>query len=313
MSTCEDRYNQIQEIIVQQRYDEAIVELERLVAKHGDYAPAYFDLGNLYYISGQLDRALTSYEKSVELEPESPLYLKNLADLLYSERKDTDRALTLYNSILSLRPDDVQALMVTGHLCVTLEHFEKALEYYNRVLDIEPWNEEAQQFVDQIRLRTDKVDENMDPEEFYRRCHELINSGNTDAAFAYLETLIAKHPDFSLAHNDLGVLYFQRGDKERCLKCYQKAVELQPENTNFRKNLADFYLVENKDVEKALKIYLSILNDDPEDIDVLMVAGHICKALGKMDSARVFYERVMDVEPWNMEAEEALEKLSENS
>jgi tetratricopeptide (TPR) repeat protein len=138
----------------------------------------------------------------------------------------------------------------------------------------------------------------------------LVGNGHTDAAIAGLETLVDKHPDFALAHNDLGVLHFQRGEKERCLQFYEKAVALQPGNANFRKNLADFYLVENGEVEKALEIYLAVLTDDPEDIDVLMVAGRICSAMGKNESAKIFYERAVDVEPWNIDASEALENLA---
>lgn len=312
MPTCEERYKQIQEMIGQQQYNEAIAALDQLVTKYNDFAPAQLDLGNLYYTAGQLDKALTHYELSVQLEPENPLYLKNLADLLYSEKKDVARALELYESILSLRPDDIQTLMIAGHLCVSLEKFEDALDHYNRVLDIEPWNDEAQQFVDRIQQKGELVDGDMDPETDYRRCQELVDSGQIDAALAGLETLVEKHPDFAIAYNDLGVLYYQRGDKQLCKQFYEKAVELQPENANFKKNLADFYLIENGEVEKALEIYLSVLTDDPEDIDVLMVAGKICSAMGKTESAKTFYERVIDVEPWNLEASEALDKLAKS-
>jgi len=94
------------------------------------------------------------------------------------------------------------------------------------------------------------------------------------------------------------------------LQRYEQAVSIDPTNANYQKNLADFYLAEQGEVEKALEIYLSVLNDNPEDIDSLMVAGHISAALGKDESAKAFYESVLDVEPWNLEASERLERLS---
>ena len=309
MTVCNDEYDEIQEMIAKERHEDAIVALEQLVAENGDHAAAHYDLGNLCYASGQMDKSLLHYEKTVALAPENPGYLKNLADLLYSERKDTDRALLLYDKILSIRPEDIQTLMITGHLCVSLERFDDALGYYSRILDIEPWNDEAQQFADRIQVRGTVSDPDADPEAVYQRCQELANRGQGDLAVSGLESLTAQHPDFALAYNDLGVLYYQQGNKERCLQNYEKAVSIDPENANLRKNLADFYLAEQGNVEKALEIYLSVLNDNPEDIDALMVAGHICVVLAKTDSARAFYDRVLDVEPWNLEASERLEHL----
>jgi tetratricopeptide (TPR) repeat protein len=311
MTACEEKYADIQQMLAGERHAEALAALEALVAECDDFAPAYFDLGNLYYTSGRMGEALSHYEKTVALVPDNPLYLKNLADLLYSEGKDADGALELYDRILSLRPEDIQTLMVTGHLCVSLKRFDDALGYYNRVLDIEPWNDEAQQFVDRLMTQGVVSGAGADPETVYRRCQDLVNRGRVPDAINGLESLIAAHPDFALAHNDLGVLYYQRGDKERCLRCYEQAVSLEPGNANYQKNLADFYLAEQGEVEKALGIYLAVLNDNPEDIDALMVAGHICTALGKTESAKVFYDRVLDVEPWNLEASERLEQLSE--
>jgi len=308
MTVCEKKYEAIQEMIASESHNEAMKALETLVGEFDDYAPAHFDLGNLYYASGQMGKALAHYEKTMALAPENPLYLKNLADLLYSERKDTDRALTLYEKILSLRPEDVQVLMLTGHLCVSLERFDQALKYYNRVLDIEPWNDEAQQYIDKIMAKGTASD--ADAETIYQHCQDLVSRGLADDATTSLESLVSKHPDFALAHNDLGVLYFQQGKKERCLQSYEKAVAIEPGNPNFQKNLADFYLVEQGEVEKALEIYFSVLSENPEDIDALMVAGHICAGLGKVESARTFYERLLEIEPWNLEASERLENLS---
>ena len=210
MTVCEAKYEDIQKLLADERHEEAHTALEALVAEYGDFAPAHFDLGNLHYTAGRMDAALSHYEKTVELAPGNPLYLKNLADLLYSERRDTDRALELYDKILSMRPEDIQTLMVTGHLCVSLKRFEDALGYYNRVLDIEPWNDEAQQFVDRLMQQGAVSGTNEDPETVYQRCLELVDRRQLDQAITGLESLVSAHPEFALAHNDLGVLYSQQ-------------------------------------------------------------------------------------------------------
>jgi tetratricopeptide (TPR) repeat protein len=309
ITAYENRYESAQELIADGEHEKAILDLEQLVAEHVESAEAHFDLGNLYYSSGRMEQALMHYEETVSLQPDNPLYLKNLADLLYSECKETDRALNLYEKILSLNPEDVQTLMVTGHLCVSLKRFDEALAHYNQILDLEPWNVEAQQFIERLVKRDGIRETEENPESIYQQCQGLVDRGHIEKAISCLESLSSEHPDFALAHNDLGVLYYQQGDMKRCQLSYERAVSIEPANPNFQKNLADFYLVEKGNVEQALEIYMSVLNDNPEDIDTLMAAGHVSAAIGNADSARLFYDRVLDVEPWNLEASECLGKL----
>lgn len=150
-----------------------------------------------------------------------------------------------------------------------------------------------------------------DLEKAYLACQALVRDEKIDEAIACLEGLVRVNPEYALAYNDLGVLYYRMGDKPSSVSCYEKAVSLDPGNMIFRKNLADFYLVEQGRLQDAFQIYLSVLKDNPEDIDVLLVAGHICVAMEKPDDARIFYERVLDIEPWNFDATERLEKLTE--
>jgi tetratricopeptide (TPR) repeat protein len=149
-----------------------------------------------------------------------------------------------------------------------------------------------------------------DYKEKYSAIQMMISEDCHEGAIAALEQLLAERPDFALAYNDLGVLYYQRGDKTRCVKHYEKAIEMDPLNSIFRKNLADFYLIEEGAVEKAMELYVSVLKDDPEDIDALMAVGHICTSLKEYDSARTFFERILDIEPWNFDAIERLEQLN---
>jgi 2-polyprenyl-3-methyl-5-hydroxy-6-metoxy-1,4-benzoquinol methylase/GT2 family glycosyltransferase/Tfp pilus assembly protein PilF len=113
----------------------------------------------------------------------------------------------------------------------------------------------------------------------------------------------------AIVHNNLGVLYYNQGDKEKALNHYKQAAQLQPENITFQKNLADFYYVELGRVEEALEIYVKILNINPEDVETLLILGHICIALKKFDDAEDFYRRVLTTEPWNKDAKQFLKEL----
>ena len=120
---------------------------------------------------------------------------------------------------------------------------------------------------------------------------------------------MAKYPHYALAHNDLGVLYYGEGEKEKALEHYEQAVRLERQNPVFQKNLADFYYVEAGRMGEALQIYVKLLETNPTDIETLSILGQICESMKKTDDARVFYNKVLALEPWNMDALERLDGL----
>ena len=58
-----------------------------------------------------------------------------------------------------------------------------------------------------------------------------------------------------------------------------------------------------------MEIYLRVLTQEPADIETLMAAAHISEALNRNENAKIFYDRVLDIEPWNLEANENLCQL----
>ncbi len=126
-----------------------------------------------------------------------------------------------------------------------------------------------------------------------------------------IERLSVSFPKFALVHSDLGVLYYNNGNKEKALNHYQKAVQLEPANATFQKNLGDYYLVELDRKEDALQIYLGLLSDHPNDLEMNLTVAHICVAVQNFSQAKVLYNRVLVIDPENEDARNNL-RLLEN-
>ena len=146
-------------------------------------------------------------------------------------------------------------------------------------------------------------------ETLHQNSQRLAEAGKEADAISELEKLIDRWPDHALAHNDLGVLFYRNGEKEKTLRHYEQAALNAPENATFQKNLADFYCVEMSELEKGLKIYLKILEANPSDVETLLILGDICAAIEKNEDAKVFYNRVLELEPWHLKAQEKLDAL----
>jgi glycosyltransferase involved in cell wall biosynthesis/tetratricopeptide (TPR) repeat protein len=143
----------------------------------------------------------------------------------------------------------------------------------------------------------------------YEDVEGLVASGKENEALSALEDIVATDPTHALAHNDLGCLYYGRGDKERTLVHLEKAVALNPHHLDSLKNLADFYCAEAGRGEDALRLYLRIISDFPEDLETLRTLGSLFVRLNRIGDALPLYKKILTREPEDPEAKHVLEQL----
>jgi len=116
---------------------------------------------------------------------------------------------------------------------------------------------------------------------FFSATEKLANNGELDQAKRQLEKLIDDQPLLKArAYNDLGVIAYRKGEKNKTLEYYEQAVESAPKEPVYRKNLADLYYFEYGDAQTALAHYRQILVDNPTDFDANLSIGRICADLG---------------------------------
>jgi tetratricopeptide (TPR) repeat protein len=310
MKSCEELYATVLPLIERGEYSTAINEMETLLHAYPDFAQGHYDMGSLCLATGDKQRAMQEYRLAVDLDPRNTAFLKSLADYYYAEQDDIGKAKTLYHRVVEEIPEDVECLQILGNLAVVERDFEAARDLFQKVLDIEPWNHDALMIYEKLEQQPIKSSDKQASDATYAHSQRLVEAGKTDEAIQTLEALIKDQTEFASAYNDLGVLYYQSGQKEKTLGYYEKAVQLEPDQLNFQKNLADFYFVELGRVEDALEIYCRVLRAKPTDIETLMAAGFISRALNRNDAAITFFERVLDIEPWNFEANDNLDQLN---
>jgi Flp pilus assembly protein TadD/glycosyltransferase involved in cell wall biosynthesis len=310
MKSPQNMYQEIQPLIENGWYDVALIAYEKLLEGHPQFSIAHNDLGVLYYNQGIKDKAQLHYEKAVEFEAGNITFQKNLADFYYAELGRVEDALRIYVEILKSNPQDAEILLITGHICVALQHFDDAKDFYRRVLEIEPWNADARQNLEKLPNGLPGANTSQSVEEIYQAAQRAMSEGRGQEAIQRLETVLAASPEHAQAHNDFGVLSYRAGDKKLALHHYKTAAQIEPNNITYQKNLADYYCIELGQFESAMRIYVKILENHPEDVETLMAVGYICENLNKSGDARDFYNRVIEIEPWNLEARQKLDALN---
>ncbi len=310
MKSVEDLYQEIKSSVDNEDHDSTINRLETLLATYPGYAPAHAELASLYYQSADHDNALKHFEQAVQFDPDNTKFQKNLADFYYTVLSRAEEALEIYEQLLVSAPMDTEILLVAGNLLVSLNRFDEAQARYEALINLEPWRLDIQELIDKLNLR-DQEQYSPGVEAMYQRAQAMVQNGEIEAAIQMLGEILKNSPDYALAHNDLGVLSYQTGEVQKALKHYEKAVALAPTNTTYVKNLAEYYLFVMGEIEKALELYVVILKDHPQDIEALMAAGNISEKFENFEDAKIFYEAILDAEPWHLEATERLSALGQ--
>lgn len=128
----------------------AITYLKRAVGIHPKYKNAYLLLGNAYYYTGQLDLAITSYEKALNIDPDYKEAAKNLGVTLRDAGrkageidKDIAKSINYLDKSIFFNPTDGETYRLLGVANGIAGNHQKAIENFKKVVDLNPNNAAA--------------------------------------------------------------------------------------------------------------------------------------------------------------------------
>jgi tetratricopeptide (TPR) repeat protein len=131
-----------------------------------------------------------------------------------------------------------------------------------------------------------------------------------EEAIARISEFMQEFFDYPQAHNDLAVLLYQQGYLLPALGRFERAVRLAPRNRTYRKNLASFYFVELGWIDDAILMYTEMLQEIPDDTELLGALALISCKLDRPEEAGHFLRKILDLEPWNSDARNLLNTLT---
>jgi tetratricopeptide (TPR) repeat protein len=111
--------------------------LLELATERPDDAAVQFQLGNVYYDLGQLDKAVAAYRKALDIDDQLLGAWVNLGSA-HDELGNVPRSLSAYEKALELDPDDPRTLCNMGSAEFQRHRYEKAIEYFNAALEADP-------------------------------------------------------------------------------------------------------------------------------------------------------------------------------
>lgn len=128
----------------------------------------------------------------------------------------------------------------------------------------------------------------------YADAQAKLAKGKLDNALGILNEVVRISPDHADAHNDLAVLYHQRGDIKSAIAHLETSIRLKPGDVVSTKNLAILYSGSGE-YEKALELFQRLLQRNPNDDQALLSVADICIRLNRFADAKHLFNKVLSV------------------
>lgn len=120
-------------------------------------------------------------------------------------------------------------------------------------------------------------------------CH--LNQGSSRKALLFYNKALEVGPGYIPALNNIGVLYSRQGDDQKALVAFEKANQQSRFAKTPRYNLARLYLSYGLS-QSALPLFQGLLNEAPQDVDLINAVASSHFMNGDYDKAQAQYARL---------------------
>ena len=127
--------------IEDQRWEDAIVELDRVLDGEPENYDAYYDLGHVYFELGDYEAAISNFETVIEYQENNELLYYALAQA-YEANNEIDKAISNYLKAIAVNDKFTLAYKKVGILFLARNDYEDAIEYFENYLEFDIPQEE---------------------------------------------------------------------------------------------------------------------------------------------------------------------------
>jgi tetratricopeptide (TPR) repeat protein len=197
----------------------------------------------------------------------------------------------LCTAIIQAVPNNIDAINLLGVIAQKTNHYDLATEQFKRAINIDNNN---------VLL-------------YYNLGGSLYQLGRREEAIHVLQTALEKEPGNSQITDYLngiinsplpnaeevlqqGISFHQSNRLDDAIRCYQKVLELQPENTVAISNMG-LVLQTNGKLDAAVANYQQAISIKPDFADAYSNLGNALKEQGKIDEAVASYRQAISIKP----------------
>lgn len=240
------KVEKIREKITKGKYNQAEIELNKLIAENSDlHLPNFYEAHyQILKNKGKESEAISVLQKGLKKFPGHEELAFQLA-LIFFSKNEWSKTKKLCLKLLENNSLFTGAYILLGDINERMNEMNKAILYFEKALKIESQNELIKTKLIYLLIKNNKFDK---AENFLK---ELERNKSVLRNPAQLEIM-----------SKIGVLFADKNKLERAISILTKISQISPKNPNILVNLGTAYLKHGQ-VDKALKSYKEALEVDP--------------------------------------------------
>lgn len=254
-------------------WDKALSDYNKAIELSPQNAAALSNRGNVLRELGRLSEAASDHLAAIRISPRIAEAHNNLG-LVYGDKSEWQVALDCFDRALSLKPQYFEALTNRGNALLELNRLDEALASYDKAISLKPDYAEA----------------------YSNRGNVLLKLKRLDEALASHNKAISFKPDYAEAHSNRGNTLLELNRLEEALASHDKAVNLRPDYAEAYGNRGNALLELNR-LDEALASYDKAISLDPVSAEAYSNRGHALLELNRLDEALESYDKAISLKP----------------
>jgi tetratricopeptide (TPR) repeat protein len=267
------------------RLDDAVKEIENLIEEYPERIEYYGALAEMYEVNGEKEKAVATYNRLLEMDPDNPAALMAAAKIEYNEG-NLDSYFDLMSKAFANPTLEIDAKIMV--LYTYIEHYEKRKEEWPKALDlagivIEAHPEEAKAYAirgdlfyldDQNELALKDYRKSLEFEDgIYNVWQQILliegELQNFDALLEDAEAAIERFPNQAIPNFFLGIAQDHFEETDRAIRSFERALMMSSTNQALKaqiySNLGDIHHREGNHAasDSSYDASLAINPDDP--------------------------------------------------
>jgi tetratricopeptide (TPR) repeat protein len=182
-------------------------------------------VGDFYFKINNMEKAQMMYVRAVNANPNNTDAHLALGEI-YAKAENWDKAIEEFDLAMNQQPDNSAIPMNISIIYYNNERYEQAIPYIQKTIELMPENEDMYELLSLSYLQSAQKYHEMYDEsenaEYQQKTDEIYSK-----ALPFLEDAVTKFPNSALLWNNLGVVYAQKGIKDKAEMAFEKQKQLE--------------------------------------------------------------------------------------
>lgn len=249
--------------------------------------------GTRQFKAGDYEKAIKTFNKALKLAPRSSVTLTNIG-AVYLKIGNRDEAAKFFDEAVDANPDYANAWNMRGVMYFRESDFDKAKENFRKAHELFPDNKTVLNNLATVYRQEDN--RNVEDWRQLGTAYEKIQFKGSDKATECYNKALELAPDNAAAWNSLAGLYYGMENYDKAIECYSKALSLSPTDYVIRQNLAFAYL-RAENYSKVAEFFNKSLELAPKKTNSHYGLGVAYHKLGDNENAEACLKKALELSP----------------